>query len=192
MNENLIKVIFIVAVIGFIWIFLKFKPVRRALYLISGSIVLFLTLKTAFNGEFWFLDLSKLELAGFSITLYLMHSNYKHAKNLNLSAYNSIKEDFLFIGLPCFYVFSALMVVAFLKTEFLYQIPEQHLDYVISETIISTILLLVVIVPLLVRNFTLRFLPNNEYGHGAAFENPVPDQEKSAIQAADSNSGELK
>jgi hypothetical protein len=191
MNENLIKVIFIVAVIGFIWIFLIFKPVRRALYLISGSIVLFLTLKTAFNGEFWFLDLSKLELAGFSITIYLMHSNYKHAKNLNMSAYNSIKEDFVFIGLPCFYVFSAL-IVAFLKTESRYQIPEQHLDYVISETIISTILLLVVIMHLLVRNITLRFLPNNEYGHGAAFENPVPDQEKSAIQSADSNSGELK
>ncbi|WP_221796207.1 hypothetical protein [Oceanobacter mangrovi] len=156
MIENLIKFIYIVATTGFILIFIKFKFVREFLYVIFGIIILFLVFNFAFNGEFWFLDLSKLELLGFILIAYLMISNYKYSKIHSLPLHHSLKTDFIYFGLPAFYM-SITLVILLVREISKKNYGIESAEVVFTDTNRSTILLLIVIIPLIIRNVNLHF-----------------------------------
>ncbi|MCY0965161.1 hypothetical protein [Parathalassolituus penaei] len=160
----------VLAVIGFIWAFLKFRVFREFLYALTGFCLILTTIEAVLNGETWFLSISKFELIAFWIVGYLFHSNQKHYRTTKNFIYKSAIRDLINIGIPVFYVTMPIITIAAYnliaytllnETEALRSLELEEFIAQISDTDISTWLLVFISTTLAMRNISLRVKAKN-------------------------------
>lgn len=151
MNDKLVLIVVIVLTLIFIGVFVKFKKFREWIYIIFGTVTILFAFYDAFQGDFWLLDLSKFELVAFFLAGYFISSNYRDSSTRGCTRYKSVMRDFIFIGVPGFYIF-----LGFIMYELATKNTTNNVDLFFSGTDESTFSILSIIVPLLVRNIYLR------------------------------------
>lgn len=177
MNGKLVLVVVIILTLIFIGVFLKFKKFREWIYIIFGTIAILFAFYNAFQGELWFLDLSKFELVAFFLAGYLNNSNYRNSSVKGYTRYKSEMRDVIFIGVPGFYIFWGFIVY-----ELSTQNTTNNVDWFFSGTDESTFSILSIIAPLLVRNIYLRlsikkgYLDENTGDNSVSQSNPNKDK----------------
>ena len=186
MNDKLVLVVVIILTLIFIGVFLKFKKFREWIYIIFGTTAIPFAFYSAFQGSFWFLDLSKFELVAFFLAGYLVSSNYKASSKNGSSLYQSTKRDLIFIGIPDFYITVTTFFLDLIAYKFTIQNINHDFNFFFSSTDNSTFSILSIIVPLLVRNIYLRLsikkghLDENTGGNSVSQSNSNKDKDDRA------------